>query len=73
MGNNRSSLSTPTHQQREETERLYAEAATRGRESEIIGALVERAGSADREYLWEYWDEHVREALAQHARVLGLA
>jgi S-formylglutathione hydrolase FrmB len=21
---------------------------------------------------WDYWDEHVREALAQHARVLGL-
>jgi S-formylglutathione hydrolase FrmB len=21
-------------------------------------------------HTWEYWDEHVREALAQHARVL---
>ena len=23
-------------------------------------------------HTWDYWDEHVREALAQHARVLGL-
>lgn len=24
-------------------------------------------------HTWDYWDEHVQEALAQHARVLGLA
>lgn len=66
-------ISAPTLAERRETEALFAEAAVRGAESEIIGVFVEGAGSADRKYPWDYWDGHVREALVQHARVLGIA
>lgn len=35
---------------------------------ELAHHYAEHAGG----HTWDYWDDHVREALAQHARVLGL-
>ncbi len=32
-------------------------------------SYIEHAGA----HTWDYWDEHVQEALVQHARVLGIA
>lgn len=61
-----------TAAERRETGRLFAEAAARGRESDLIGVLVDGAGSAPGHHTWDYWDDHVREAIAQHARVLGV-
>ena len=36
---------------------------------ELVHHYTEHPGG----HTWDYWDEHVQEALAQHARVLGLA
>jgi|GEM_PF-1922845 len=62
----------PTSQQRDETARLEGEAAERGRESDLIGMLVDEQGRTSGRYSWDYWDAHVPEALAQHARVFGI-
>ncbi|MBA2290141.1 MAG: hypothetical protein H0V98_07145, partial [Chloroflexia bacterium] len=65
-------IAGPTAEQRRETAELETEAAQRGRESDLIGTLVDQQGRTSGRYVWDYWDEHVPAALAQHARVLGL-
>jgi hypothetical protein len=40
-------------------------------EADLVGYLVS-GGSPDGYQPWVYWDLHVREALEQHAEVLGI-
>ncbi len=62
--------STPA--QRRETDRLKPQGTIRGIESDLVSAAIWGQGSAGGQYDWDCWDLHLQEALAQHARVLGL-
>jgi site-specific DNA recombinase len=65
-----SNVTEPTAAQRRETAELETEAAQRGRDSDLIGISLGEQGRTSGRYVWDYWDEHVPAALAQHAKVL---
>jgi site-specific DNA recombinase len=64
------SVGEPTEEERREEAAIRAVETDRGMEAVIVGQFL--AGGPVGVQSWDYWDLHVREALAQHARVLGI-
>jgi site-specific DNA recombinase len=64
------SVGEPTPAEQREWEQLQAEETSRGLEAGLVAAAL--AGSLSGTHEWDYWDLHMREALEQHARVLGI-